>query len=467
MSKNTTTHNSAKRPKNKLGYIDPTVAGIDIGNEIIVMALPDGKNGAIIREFGTTTMDLQEIRRILEETNIETAVMEATGVYWIPLFEILEDSKSVRPVLVDAKDVKNKPGRKTDILDCQWIQTCWSNGMLTAAFRPPRDRLPLRSYVRQRDRLIRTKQRSILHMDKALQQMNIKLSCVLSDIDGISGLRIIRAIAAGERDPEKLAKLRDPSVKAGSEIFIAALSGNFRKEHIFALQQALEQYDFYQEQIARCDKLIHAELEALPDVTDKPIPPRDKDKKKNGKYRNKRKPQKNKASFDIQEVLWRKTGIDITALNGVGDSIALTVFAEVGTDMSYWDTDNHFTSWLKLCPGNDVSAGKRRKSKRQPCYNPVTNVLRMAAMSAKQTDTYLGAHIRRIAARNQKAVGVKAGASKLARQYYFMCKYGWEYHEKGADHYEKTNRERVLKHLQKRAKSMGFTLTPNAELQTG
>jgi hypothetical protein len=459
MKKSTTKANSLKH-KNQLGYIDPSVAGIDIGDKLIYVSIPDGKGNSIVEEFKTTTPELHGIVKKLKKANVTTAVMEATGVYWIPLFEIIEESGGIKPILVDAKSVKNVPGRKTDVQDCQWIQTLYSNGLLRAAFRPPRDRIKLRSYVRHRFNVIKTKQRSLLCMEKSLQLMNIKLSSALSDIGGISGMTIIRAIVAGEKNPLNLAKLRRRECKQPVETFIAALTGNFQEEHIFALKQALELYDFAEKQLEECDKKILAELESYPNKVDTPPPNRDKDKKKNGKYAAAKKPKKNNISFDIRTILWKKSGIDLTALMGVDASHALTIFAEIGGSVSTWENSKKFASWLKVCSGNNISGGKRRKSKKQPCANYVTQTLRMAALSAKSSNSYLGAHIRRISGRADKPRGIKAGAHKLGDQVYYMFKYGWQYHEKGESYYEKAHEERTLKNLKRRARELGFELKP-------
>lgn len=278
MSKNTTIKQSRKELKNKLGYIDPEVAGIDIGDKLIHVAIYDGKESSKVLEFGTSTPQLHQIVKVLKDAKVEFAVMEATGVYWIPLYEIIEES-GLQPVLVDAKNVKNPPGRKTDVTDAQWIQTVYSCGMVRAAFRPPRDRLKLRAYVRQRQNIVKTRQRAILHMEKALQLMNIKLGTALSDIMGVSGLNIIRAISAGERDPRKLAAMRSKLCKKEVGVFIASLTGNFQEEHIFSLKQALAQYDFSDQQLQECDMLIQKELEQFPDVETTPLPLNNKDKK--------------------------------------------------------------------------------------------------------------------------------------------------------------------------------------------
>ena len=449
--------------KNTLGYIDPTIAGIDIGANLIHVAIPTDKGGVEVREFGTTTPDCHKIAEALKNAGVITAVMEATGVYWIPLFEILEDLKFI-PVLVDAKSAKNVPGRKSDVRDSQWIQTLYSNGLLRAAFRPPRDRLPLRAYVRQRNSIIKTRARCLLHVEKALQLMNIKLSGAVSDIGGVSGMDIIREILKGERDPVKLANLRNKTCKKPEEAFVAALTGNFQKEHLFSLKQAVDLYDFTEKQLEECDKLIQMELEILPTVTEEPIPIRDKDKQANGKYKRAKKPRKNAISFrNLRELLWKKSGIDATALDGIDENSALLLFAELGgTDVSSWNNEKAFGSWLKLCPGNNISGGKRRKSKRQPCSSYISQTFRMASLAAKKSDSALGAKIRCISGRADSVKGIKAGAHTLAILYYNMCKYGWKYHRKGAAVYEAAYNKRRLESIKKSAQSLGYDLVLKA-----
>lgn len=448
-----------QKHKNKLGYIDPTVAGIDIGDKLIHVSIPDGNGKSFVKEFGTTTNALKKIIEALKDAKVTTGVMEATGVYWIPLYEIMEES-GLEPILVDAKNVKNPPGRKTDVVDAQWIQTLYSSGLLRAAYRPPRDRLKLRAFVRQRLGVIKAKQYALLHMEKALQLMNIKLSTATSDIAGVSGLNIIRAIVAGERDPYKLATLRSKLCRKNEGVFIDALTGNFQEEHVFSLKQALALYDFMHSQLEECDQHILKELEKFPDVTNTFPPDNYKDKKKSPRFSAFQKPKKNDFSFDVRTILWKKTGRDLTALAGISDSTALLIYAEIGGfDVNAWSSERAFSSWLKLAPGNNISGGKRRKSKRQkPSANYISQALRMSAVSAKKSDTFLGAHIRRLCGRTDNCKGIKAGAHKLAIMVYHMCKEGWQYYEKGAEYNERIHAEKNLKTLHKKAELLGYEL---------
>jgi len=446
----------SKKSKNKLGYFDPTVAGIDIGARLIHVAVPDGKKGAVVEEFGTETPQLMEIANTLLKAGVKTAVMEATGVYWVPLYEILEDC-GLEAVLVDAKSVKNVPGRKTDTLDCQWIQTLWSNGMLNAAYRPPRDRITLRTYLRDRQNIIKIRRDALLQIEKALQLMNIKLSSVLSDIAGVSGMDIIRAIADGEKDPHKLAAKRNSGTKREEADFIEALTGNFQEGHLHTFRRALRTYDYAANEIEVTDKLIEQELEKLPTVVS--TPPPERQTKKSPIYQTARKPKKNQLNFDARTLLWQKTEIDLTAIPGIEASTALLIFAELGGfNVDAWKSHKEFSSWLKLCPGNNISGGRRRKCRSQTCVNYITQALRMAAMSAKHSKSSVGQRIRGISGRTDNMRGIKAGAHKLAILIYGMCKHGWAYHEKGEDYYEKKNKERRVKALKKLAKELGYNV---------
>lgn len=450
------------RTKSKLGYVDPTVAGIDIGSKLIHVSIPQKDGGVKVVEYGSLTPDLHKIAQTLKKAGVKTAVMEATGVYWIPLYETLESPEyGINPVLVDAKSVKNVPGRKTDIVDAQWIQVLYSSGLLRAAYRPPRDRITIRSLVRLRQSVIKNRQRALLHIEKVLQLMNLKLSSAVSDIAGISGMAIIRAIVAGVRDPSELAKLRHSTCKSPEKKFIDALTGNYQDDHLFALNLALEQYDFSFSQLEKIDERLFQEFEKLPDVTCETPPIREKDKKSNGKYAKARKPLKNSYSFDVQDVLWRKSGIDFTAIPGIEVGSALIIFAELGgVDVGAWESEKEFASWLKLCPGNNISGGKRRKSKHQPCVNPISQVLRLCAVSCKRSQSGLGSFIRRVCSRADNPKGIKAGAHKIARTLYQMCKHGMQYVEKGEAYHEKRHEERILKNLRHRAKSLGYELQP-------
>lgn len=291
--------------------------------------------------------------------------------------------------------------------------------------------------------------------------MNIKLSSAASDIAGITGMAIIRAIVGGEKDPKKLADLRNIRCKKPNEFFEAALTGNFQEEHLFALKLALDHYDFAAKQLEECDQKIFCELETHPDKTSEEVPLNEKAKEAGRRYKSAKKPKKNDIFFDARAVLWRKTAVDLTALPGVAENTALTIYAELGgADMSAWASDKHFCSWLKTCAGNNISGGKKRGGRNQPCANRITQALRMAALAAMKSDTALGAFIRRLAARSCPAKAVKAGANKLAKWIFNMFTQGWAYHEKGANYYEKAHEEKCIRNLIRRAKGFGFDLVP-------
>ena len=320
----------------------------------------------------------------MTECGVQTVVMESTGVYWIPLFEVLEE-RGFQVMLVDPRRIKNVPGRKTDVLDCQWLQQLHSYGLLSGAFRPDGDIRRLRSYLRQRAMLVECASHHIQHMHKALTQMNVKLQHVISDITGKTGMDIIEAIAGGERDPRKLARLRDPRIKADEATIAKSLQGHWREEHIFELAQAVELYRVYQGKIADCDREIEARLEQFEDRSDgEPPAP-------NGKKRN----QKNAPRFDVQSPLYRMTGVDLTRIDGVDGFTALKVVSEVGTDMTKWESAKHFASWLGLSPNNRITGGKVMSSKTKPSANRAAAALRLAANALHRSDSALGAFLRR------------------------------------------------------------------------
>jgi len=435
-----------------LEQINLDAAGIDIGAEEIYVAVPKGRDVETVRAFPTFTADLHRIADWLEACGIETVAMESTGVYWIPLYEILE-ARGFDVNLVNARHVKNVRGRKSDILDCQWLQQLHTYGLLQPSFRPPEAICAIRSLVRHREMLIQYRAAHIQHMQKALHLMNIQLTNVLSDITGITGMKIIRAIVAGERDREVLAGYRDKRC-AKSKLEIAkSLEGNYRREHMFALQQAVELYDFYAQQLQACD----AELEAMynefepPDQPGTPPPdPRTSKRRKNQPY------------FDLAQSLYRLTGVDLTAVDGLDALTVQTILSEIGTDMSAWPTVKHFTSWLRLSPNNQVTGGKVKRRGTQPTQNRATTAFRVAAQSLARSDSARGAFYRRMRAKHGAPKAVTATAHKLARTVYFMLKRRDPYRDPGADYYEEQYRARVVRNLQRKAAKLGMRLEPIA-----
>lgn len=433
-----------------LEQINPHAAGIDVGAEEVYVAVPPDRDPQSVRSFPTFTADLQRLADWLQACRIDTVAMEATGVYWIPLFEILE-SRSLRVYLVNARHLKNVSGRKTDVLDCQWIQQLHTYGLLSPSFRPPDQIVALRSLVRHREKLVQYRSAHIQHMQKELTQMNLRLTSVLSDITGVTGLNIIRAILAGERNPQVLASYREPGCKKSQAEIAKSLEGNYRREHLFALKQAVELYDFYDRQLRECDaelERMYQEFDPPDDPTTPPPAPR------------KTKRRKNQAHFDLAAALYRMTGVDLASVDGLDALTIQKVLSETGTDMSPWPTVKHFASWLRLCPNNKITGGKVKQRGVQPTTNRASTALRVAAASLEHNDSALGAYYRRMRARHGAPAAITATAHKLARIIYFMLKYRKPYHDFGADYYEQQHRSRVLRNLNRQAAKLGFRLEP-------
>jgi len=439
---------------NALEQINPHAAGIDIGAEEIYVAVPPDQDTQSVRAFPTFTADLRRLAEWLKACQIETVAMEATGVYWIPLYELLEE-EGFEVCLVNARHLKNVSGRKTDVLDCQWIQQLHTYGLLNPSFRPPEQIVAIRSLVRHREMLVQYRSAHIQHMQKALTLMNVRLTNVLSDITGVTGLKIIRAILAGERNPHKLAQLRDERCKKSEAEITKSLEGHYKREHLFALKQALELYDFYDHQLQACD----AELEAMYQEVD---PPEDPGTPPPAPRTQKRR--KNQAHFDLSPALYRLTGVDLTQIDGVDELTVQKVLSEIGTDMSKWPTVKHFTSWLRLCPNNKITGGKVIQTGVQPTKNRASTALRVAAASLKTSDSALGAYYRRMRARLGTPEAITATAHKLARIIYIMLKERKPYHDFGSNYYEQQYRARVLRTLNRRATMLGFRLEPIAPL---
>jgi transposase len=438
-----------KRNK-RLSTINPHAAGIDIGSQFHVVAVPADRDDEPVRTFQSFTGDLHRLAEWLVACRIESVAMESTGVYWVPLYEILE-KRGVSVIVANARDVKHVPGRKTDVTDAQWLQQLHEYGLLRGSFHPPADIAALRAYLRQRERLLDYAAAHIQHMQKALMQMNLQLHHVVSDITGKTGMRIIRAILHGNHEPAVLAKLRDGRCKASIETIAHALEGNYRPEHLFALRQSVALYDSYQSHVTECDQHIEALLMRLraPEPPEDPLPaPRHKTK------------QPNALNFDVRTALYSMIGVDLTQIHGIGPYMALKLVGECGTDMSKWTTVKHFTSWLCLAPGNKISGGKVLSAHTRRSKNRVTALLRLAAVNVGRTDSALGAFYRRLAARVGKAKAVTATARKLAVLFYNTLRYGVDYSDPGAAYYEEQHRTRVLHNLTRRARQLGYNLEP-------
>ncbi|MEZ2743627.1 IS110 family transposase [Halopseudomonas bauzanensis] len=435
--------------RNGLPVINDRAAGIDIGSRFHVVAVPADLAEQSVRTFKAFTADLECMAKWLAEVGVTTVAMESTGVYWIPVYEILE-SYGLHVVLANARDARAVPGRKTDVNDAQWIQRLHACGLLRASFHPDREIAALRSYLRLRERHLDYAAAHIQHMQKALTHMNIQLHHVVADITGATGMRIIRAIAAGERSEAALAAMRDTRCKSSIETIQSALVGNYQPEHVFALTQALAMYDAYQAQLELCDQQIAHSLLRL---SQQNIPPREPLPKPRHRTR-----QPNALNFDVRTMLYQLVGVDLTQIHGVGPYLALRLVAECGTDLSRWPTAHHFTSWLTLAPGCRISGGKVLSAHTRKTKNRVTAHLRLAAVTVGRTNTALGAFYRRLSARIGKAKAVTATARKIAILFYNAMRFGMDYKDPGADHYEQKYRERVVKGLHRRAAEFGFTL---------
>jgi len=441
----------AKRSRSRrdLSPVHPNAAAIDIGATMHVAAVGPDRDERPVRRFQTFTDDLHRLADWFAQCGVKTVVMESTGVYWIPIYEILEQ-RGFKVMLVNARDAKHVPGRKTDVSDAEWLQRLHEYGLLRPSFRPQAEMAGLRAYLRQRERLLDYAAAHIQHMQKALTQMNLQLHHVVSDITGVTGMRIIRAIVEGERDPAILASYRDVRCHASVETVRQALVGNDREEHVFALTQALELYDVYQAKVAACDKQIEAILERLKQSA---VPPTEKLPAARHKARSSNAP-----AFEVREALHAILGVDLTQVHGLGPYLALKLVGECGTNLSAWPSAKHFTSWLGLAPHNKISGGKVLSSKTRRTSNRAATLLRLAATTVGRTDTALGAFFRRLAGRVGKAKAVTATARKIAVLFYNTLRHGMAYADPGASYYEDRYRQRVLNNLQRRAKSMGFVL---------
>lgn len=436
------------RSKEALSLTHPNAAGIDIGSSSHYVAVPPERDDEPVREFPSFTVDLEAMADWLKACGVDTVAMESTGVYWIPLFELLE-SRGFNVLLANARHVKNVSGRKSDVLDCQCLQQLMTYGLLRGAFRPSDAVCPLRSLWRQRGMLLEGQARQVQHMQKALTQMNIQLSNVISDVVGETGQKILRAIVAGERDGQVLAAMKNVRIRASLDEIAKSLQGNWRVEHLFALKQALDMFDFIGAQLTECDREIELQLQNLQAHNEEPAKG-----KKRGRARNAPK-------FDLRTQLFRMCGVDLTRIDGIDVTTALAVISETGADMSRFATVGHFTSWLGLCPGTKITGGKVMSGKTKRVANRAAQALRLAAAALRSSQSALGAYFRRMCARMDKPKAVNAAAHKLARLIYTMLTKGEEYTDQGQDYYEERYRQRVLRQLNQRAEKLGMKLVAN------
>jgi transposase len=441
-----------------LDVIHPNAAGIDVGNASHFVAISPKRDSQSVREFRCFTEDLRRLAEWLVSHGIQTVAMQSTGVYWIPLYDILEEH-GIEVFLVNAKYTKNLPGRKTDVQESQWLLKLHTYGLLSNSFRPPAQILPMRTYWRLRAEHVREVSTTILRMQKALTQMNIQLANVISDISGVSGMAILRAIVAGERDPLKLSQLCDRRIQATPEQIAKSLEGNWRRDLLFALSQQLLNYDHFQKQIQLCDEQLRFHFQSLPatnssgQTTGAPSAAKLRTKKR-------KKPHGNAPSFDLEAELKRILGVDLTLIDGIDVMTAQTVASEIGYDVSPWKTEAHFASWLGLCPDNRISGGTILARATRHVVHPLSNALRIAASTLLRSPSYLGAQYRRLRTRLGAPKAITAMAHRLARLIYRMLKFGEEYVDKGAQFYENKYAQLQILHLKKKAAKLGLQLSP-------
>lgn len=435
------------KSKAALSITHPNAAGIDIGSASHYCAVPPDRDDEPVREFASFTADLSRLADWLDACRVDTVAMESTGVYWIPLFELLE-SRGFTVLLVNARHVKNVCGRKSDVLDCQWLQQLMAYGLLSGAFRPTEQVCVLRSLWRQRAMLLRSQGRYVQHMQKALTQMNVQLANVISDVVGETGQKIVRAIVAGERDGQVLAAMKNARIRASTDEIAKSLQGNWRAEHLFALKQALAAFDFAGTQLLECDEQIERQLQALQAHEGEPA-------------KGKRRPRtRNAPKFDLRTQLFKMCGVDLTRIDGIDVTTALAVISETGADMSRFASVAHFASWMGLCPGTKITGGKVMSGKTKRCSNHAAQSLRLAAAALRTSQSALGAYYRRMCSRMDRPKAVTATAHKLARLIYTMLTKGEQYTDQGQTYYEERYRQRVMYNLNQRAAKMGMKLIP-------
>jgi transposase len=429
-----------------LEVVHPHAAGIDVGNSAHYAAVRPDRDAEPVRRFECFTADLYRMADWLRRCGVKTVAMQSTGVYWIPLYEILEE-RGFEVYLVNARHTKNLPGRKSDVQESQWLLKLHTYGLLSNSFQPSAEIRMLRTYWRQRGTHVAGAATCVQRMQKALTQMNVQLANVISDISGLTGQAIIRAIIAGERDPHKLAALCHPRIQASQDEIASSLEGNWRPELLFILQQEVEMYDTYQKRVAECDDHLQKHLASFADTL--PVgATMDKSRRK--------KAAKNAPQFDLSSELQRITGVDLTRIDGIDVMVSQTILSEVGLDMSRWKTEAHFSSWLGLCPDNRISGDKVLGKGTRRVVNRAATALRQAANTLIRSRSYLGAQYRRLRTKLGAPKAITAMAHRLARLVYRMLKYGQTYVDKGNEYYEERLRQQQIRLLQKRAAKLGF-----------
>ena len=435
-----------------LEVVHPHAAGIDVGNSAHYVALRPDRDPEPVRRFECFTADLYRLAEWLKSCGVKTVAMQSTGVYWIPLYEILEEH-GFEVYLVNARHTKTLPGRKSDVQESQWLLKLHTYGSLNNSFQPPAEIRVLRTYWRQRAEHVSGAATCIQRMQKALTQMNLQLANVISDLSGVTGQAIVRAIIAGERNPQKLAELSDPRIEASREEVAKSLEGNWRPELVFVLRQEVEMYDTYQWRITECDQQLQKHLASFANT----VSPQSPEAEPSGK--KKAKPTKNAPRFNLGSELQRITGVDLTRIDGIDVMVAQTLLSEVGLDMSRWNTEAHFSSWLGLCPDNRISGDKLLGKGTRHVVNRAATALRLAARNLIRSRSYLGAQYRRLRTKLGAPKAITAMAHRLARLVYRMLKYGQRYVDKGTEYYENRYRQQQIHLLQKKAAKLGLQIT--------
>lgn len=437
--------------------LEPNAAGIDIGAREIFVAVPPDRDQQPVRVFTTFTEDLQKMAQWLVRCGIATVAMESTGVYWIPLYDVLEQH-GLRPCLVNARNMKNVPGRRTDWHECQWLQFLHSVGLLRAAFRPEAEVCAVRALMRHRNELVLAANQHIQHLHKALTQMNLQIHHVINDITGLTGLAIVDAILAGERDPAKLAKLRDRRIQASPETIRKSLVGNWRPEHLFTLKQSRDSYRHYQEQIASCDAEIEKLLRSFAPRVDPDQQPLPLDRKI--RQRRSRKKLENPATgFRLRTEAYKLFGVDLTQVPGLAKNV-FSLFTEVGRDMSRWPTAAHFVSWLGLCPDNDISGGRVLWKGVRKIRHRGGDLFRLAAMGLHHDQSRIGDYLRRMKSKLGPAGATTATAHKIAIIFYTMVKKQVAYDATVWAEQDATREKRFEERLKRLAYQRGYRLVP-------
>jgi transposase len=445
--------------------LEKNAAGVDVGAREMFVAVPPDRDEHPVQIFDSFTEDLQRLADWLVSCGVTTVAMESTGVYWIPLYDILE-ARGLKPCLVNARHMKNVPGRRTDWHECQWLQYLHSVGLLRGGFRPEADVCAVRVLIRHRAELVQSASQHVQHMHKALTQMNLQIHHVISDITGLTGLAIVDAILDGQRDATALAKLRDPRVKADEETIRKSLVGNWKPEHLFTLRQSRELFRTYQEQVVKCDGEIEQRLgdfEPWADPRQKPLPA---DRKRNRSGQKRRKKTGHEGTgFDLRTEAYKLFGVDVTQIPGV-ETIALPLFSEVGRDLSKWPTTAHFASWLGLCPDNDVSGGRVLWKGVRKIKNRAGQLFRLAAHSLHRSLTPMGSYLRRMKAKLGPAAATTATAHKIAIIFYTLVRRQVEYDETIWATRNAERQKRLEQHLKRQAERFGYKLVPVADTAT-